>query len=121
MSAISLTSNTLSLSVSSVCKNNIKSYNFNAITYDPDFEIVFSSTTLDPDFTVKVVGNSSILKEKFKSEALEQQYKGISSVLKEELSQLEDSKKIMIKQINDLNSQKEWVDWISKYGDDISN
>ena len=26
----------------------------------------------------------------------------------------------MIKQIDDLDSQKEWVDWISKYGDDIS-
>ena len=50
----------------------------------------------------------------------EQRYKGISTVLEEELSQLEDSKKIMIKQIDDLDSQKEWVDWISKYGDDIS-
>ena len=116
----------------------------------------------------EVVGNSSILKEKFKLEVLdkktidskqilidkkkyekmikgldqqldttiqsisvnevnhmlkkidEQRYKGISTVLEEELSQLEDSKKIMIKQIDDLDSQKEWVDWISKYGDDIS-
>ena len=33
---------------------------------------------------------------------------------------MEDSKKILIKQIDDLDSQKEWVDWISKYGDDIS-
>ena len=50
----------------------------------------------------------------------EQRYKGISTVLEEELSQLEGSKKIMTKQIDDLDSQKEWVDWISKYGDDIS-
>ena len=27
---------------------------------------------------------------------------------------------MVIKQIDDLDSQKEWVDWISKYGDDIS-
>ena len=50
----------------------------------------------------------------------EQRYKGISTVLEEELSQLEDSKKILIKQIDDLDSQKEWVDWIAKYGDGIS-
>ena len=55
--AISLTSNAISVSVSSVCKNNINSYNFASYTYDPDFEIVFSSTTYDPDFTVNVVDN----------------------------------------------------------------
>jgi len=55
--AISLTSNAISVSVSSVCKNNINSYNFASYTYDPDFEIVFSSTAFDPDFTVKVVDN----------------------------------------------------------------
>ena len=47
-------------------------------------------------------------------------YKGISNVLEEELTQLEDSKKTLIKQIDDLDNQKEWVDWISKYGEDIS-
>ena len=47
-------------------------------------------------------------------------YKGISNVLEEELSQLEDSKKTLIKQIDDLDNQKEWVDWISRYGKDIS-
>ena len=55
--AISLTSNAISVSVSSVCKNNINSYNFASYTYDSDFEIVFSSTAFDPDFTVKVVDN----------------------------------------------------------------
>ena len=116
----------------------------------------------------EVVGNSSILKEKFKKEVLdkktidsnqirkdkknletttkgldqqiktiiqsisvnevnhmlkkidERKYKGISKVLEDELSQLEDSKKVIIQQIDDLDNQKEWVDWISKYGDDIS-
>ena len=116
----------------------------------------------------EVVGNSSILKEKFKKEVLEKKsidskqiskekekleqtikgidkqldttiqsisvnevnhmlkkidkkrYKGISNVLEEELTQLEDSKKTLIKQIDDLDNQKEWVDWISRYGKDIS-
>ncbi|MDC0195447.1 recombinase family protein [Candidatus Thioglobus sp.] len=116
----------------------------------------------------EVVGNSSILKEKFKKEVLdtktidskkisqdkkkfekmikgldqqidttiqsisvnwvnhelkkidEKRFSGISTVLETELSQLEDSKKILIKQIDDLDNQKEWVDWISKYGEDIS-
>ena len=40
-----------------MCKNNINSYNFTSYTYDPDFEIMFSSTVFDPDFTVKVVDN----------------------------------------------------------------
>ena len=31
-----------------------------------------------------------------------------------------DSKKVIIQQIDDLDNQKEWVDWISKYGEDIS-
>ena len=45
---------------------------------------------------------------------------GDQGLLKEELSQLEDSKKTLIKQIDDLDNQKEWVDWISRYGKDIS-
>ena len=50
----------------------------------------------------------------------EKRYKGISSVLEEELVSLEDRKKSLIQEIDDLDNQKEWVDWISKYGDDIS-
>lgn len=57
--AISLTSNAITVSVSSVCKNNIKSYNFDSFGYDPDFKIVFSSTTFDSDFTVKKISNYS--------------------------------------------------------------
>ena len=53
--AISLSSNAISVSVSSVCKNNINSYNFASYAYDPDFEIVFSSTAFNPDLIVKVV------------------------------------------------------------------
>ena len=58
--AISFTSNAISVSVSSVCKNNIKSYNFDSFGYDPDFKIVFSSTTFDSDFTVKVVDSKDL-------------------------------------------------------------
>jgi hypothetical protein len=116
----------------------------------------------------EVVGNSSILKEKFKKEVLEKKsidskqiskekekleqtikgidkqldttiqsisvnevnhmlkkidekrYKGISSVLEEELTNIEDRKKTLIQEIDDLDNQKEWVDWISRYGKDIS-
>ncbi len=116
----------------------------------------------------EVMGNSSILKEKFKKEVLEKKsidskqisqekknleksvkgideqlditiksisvnevnkmlkkidkkrYKGISTVLEEELTQLEDRKKSIVQGIDDLDKQKEWVDWISKYGEDIS-
>ena len=116
----------------------------------------------------EVVGNSSILKEKFKKEVLDKKsidskqmskeketlektikgidkqiettiqsisvnevnkmlkktedkrYKVISNLLEEELSQLEDEKKSLIQEIDDLDNQKEWVDWISRYGEDIS-
>ena len=49
----------------------------------------------------------------------EKRYKGISTVLEQELSELEDKKKSHIQEVDDLDNQKEWVDWISKYGDDI--
>ena len=116
----------------------------------------------------EVMGNSSILKEKFKKEVLEKKsldskqiskekknldksikgineqlkttiksistnivnqlqkriddkrYKVISNLLEEELIQLEDRKKSMVQEIDDLDKQKEWVDWISKYGEGIS-
>ena len=50
----------------------------------------------------------------------EKRYKGISSVLEEELTEIEDRKKSLIQEIDDLDKQKEWVDWISRYGKDIS-
>ena len=115
-----------------------------------------------------VVGNSSLLKEKFKKEILDKKfidskqinqqktnleksikgldqqlktnlesisqvevnhmlkkietkrYKVISKLLEEELVNLEDKKNSLIQEIDDLDNQKEWVEWISKYGDDIS-
>jgi hypothetical protein len=46
--------------------------------------------------------------------------KPLSKLLEEELTSLENQKKSNIQEIDDLDNQKEWVDWISKYGDDIS-
>ena len=116
----------------------------------------------------KVVGDSSLLKEKFKNEILNKKsidskqisqdkknlektikgldkqldttiqsisvnevnkmlkkidnkrYQGISKVLEEELVNLEEKKKSLVQEIDDLDNQKVWVDWISKYGDDIN-
>ena len=50
----------------------------------------------------------------------EERYRPLSKLLEEELTSLEDQKKSTIQEIDDLDNQKEWVDWISKYGDDIS-
>jgi site-specific DNA recombinase len=127
-----------------------------------------NTDTLIVDRIKEVVGNSSILKEKFKKEILnkksidskqisqdkknlersikgldqqldttiqsisinevnkmlkkidDQRYQGISTVLEEELISLEDTKKSLLQEVDDLDNQQDWVDWISKYGDDIS-
>ena len=50
----------------------------------------------------------------------DKRYKPILELLEEELIHLEDRKKSLVQEIDDLDNQKEWVDWISKYGDDIS-
>ena len=47
-------------------------------------------------------------------------YKEISTLLEEELIPLEDLKKTHLQKIDDLDNQKQWVDWIYKYSDDIS-
>jgi len=90
--AISLTSNAISVSVSSVCKNNINSYNFPSYTYDPDFEIVFSSTEFNPDFTVKVVDS-----------------KDLADIVIEDLEDLEDLADIVIEDLEDLEDLADLV------------
>jgi hypothetical protein len=50
----------------------------------------------------------------------DKRYKPILKLLEEELIHLEDRNKSLVQEIYDLDNQKEWVDWISKYGDDIS-
>ena len=49
----------------------------------------------------------------------EQRYKVISTILDQEFSELEGKKKLDIQEVDDLYNQKEWLDWISKYGNDI--
>ena len=114
-----------------------------------------------------VVGDSSILKEKFKTEVMSKKsgdskkitsekkkiekniksidkqldttiksisinevnhmlgktidvkYHEISNLLEEELIQLEDKKKSYLQEIDDLDNQKDWIDWVSKYGKDM--
>ena len=45
----------------------------------------------------------------------DQRYQGISIVLEEELISLEDTKKSLLQEVDDLDNQQDWVDWISKY------
>ena len=114
-----------------------------------------------------VIGNSSILKEKFKTEVMSKKggdskkitsekkkieksiksidkqldttiksisinevnhmlgktidvkYHEISNLLEEELIQLEDKKKSYLQEIDDLDNQKDWIDWVSKYSKDM--
>ena len=46
-------------------------------------------------------------------------YHEISNLLEEELIQLEDKKKSYLQEIDDLDNQKDWIDWVSKYGKDM--
>jgi site-specific DNA recombinase len=116
----------------------------------------------------EVMGNSSILKEKFKTDVMSKKsvdssqielekkflenkikildkqidltiksistnevnhmlkktedgiYKQIKLTLDEEKGGLEDKKSQFIKEIDELDNRKDWIDWITKYGDDIS-
>jgi len=47
-------------------------------------------------------------------------YQRIKEGLEEQLSIEEDSKKSKIKEIDDLDNQKDWIDWVTKYSRDIS-
>ncbi len=47
-------------------------------------------------------------------------YKQIKLTLDEEKGGLEDKKSQFIKEIDELDNRKDWIDWITKYGDDIS-
>lgn len=115
----------------------------------------------------KVVGNSSLLKQKFKTDILktknestrdinkqkkslegsikttdsqieltiktistnevnhqlnkvdERVYKQVKELCEIELKSLDERKKNAISEINDLDNRKDWVDWVSKYGNTI--
>ena len=40
--------------------------------------------------------------------------------LDEEKGSLEDIKSTLVAEIYELDNKKDWIDWITKYGDDIS-
>ena len=115
-----------------------------------------------------VMGNSSILKEKFKTDVMSQKsidssqidlekkmrenkikkldnqidltvksistnevnhilkktddaiYQQIKKTLDEEKASLDDAKSQFVEEINELGNKKDWIDWITRYGDDIS-
>ena len=48
-------------------------------------------------------------------------YKRVKKMLESRRIELEDKKTILIKQISDLDTKKDWIDWIGKYSDEISN
>ena len=124
--------------------------------------------TLVTEKVQEIIGNSSILKERFKEDILSKKslteksikeekrklekqvdnlnkdieslinsissneinhltkqtrtdiYQRIKEGLEEQLSIEEDSKKSKIKEIDDLDNQKDWIDWVTKYSRDIS-
>jgi hypothetical protein len=115
-----------------------------------------------------VMGNSSILKEKFKTDVMSQKsidssqidlekkmrenkikkldnqidltvksistnevnhilkktddaiYQQIKKTLDEEKASLDDAKSQFVEEINELGNKKDWIDWITRYGNDIS-
>ncbi len=46
----------------------------------------------------------------------ERVHKSVKEMLEEELGNLEDRKKGYIQEIEDLDNQKDWIDWIGKFG-----
>ena len=47
-------------------------------------------------------------------------YDKIKKIMTEEKQVIEDKKNTLIGEINDLDSRKEWLDWITKFGDDVN-
>ncbi len=50
-----------------------------------------------------------------------QVYVQVKKMLDSEMVDLEDRKSVLVKEIDDLDTQKDWVDWIGKYSDEITN
>ena len=46
-------------------------------------------------------------------------YEQIKTTLAEEKGNLEDTKSTLVAEIYELDNKKDWIDWITKYGDDI--
>ena len=70
------------------------------------------------DMTIKSISTNEVNHMLMKTE--DAIYKQIKKTLEEEKGSLEDKKSALVKEIDDLDNRKDWVDWITKYGDDIS-
>ena len=46
-------------------------------------------------------------------------YKQIKTSLGREKGKIEDTKSQFVEEINELDNRKDWIDWITRYGDDI--
>ena len=71
------------------------------------------------DTTVKAISINEVNKLLNKIEDL--RYTEIAGLLEEELVLLEDKKDSYIQEINDLDSQKKWINWVVKYGKNIND
>jgi hypothetical protein len=47
-------------------------------------------------------------------------YEKVDKILGEEKSIIEDKKAALIEEIKDLDARKDWIDWITRFGDDIN-
>jgi site-specific DNA recombinase len=70
------------------------------------------------DLTIKSISTNEVNHMLMKTE--DAVFEEIKKTLEEEKGSLEDKKSALVKEIEDLDNRKDWVDWITKYGDDIS-
>jgi len=47
-------------------------------------------------------------------------YKEIKKVLDEEKGTLEDKKATLVAEIEELDNRKDWLDWVGRYGEDMT-
>ncbi|MBT4731736.1 recombinase family protein [Candidatus Woesearchaeota archaeon] len=71
------------------------------------------------DTTVKAISINEVNKLLNKIEDL--RHTEISGLLEEELILLQDKKNSHIQEIDDLDSQKKWINWVAKYGKNIND
>lgn len=69
------------------------------------------------DLTVKSISTNEVNKMLNKTE--EKIYKQIKKTLDEEMGNLEDRSSTLEQEIVELDNRKDWINWISKYGDDV--
>ena len=70
------------------------------------------------DTTIKSISINEV--NHMLGKTIDVKYHEISNLLEEELIQLEDKKKSYLQEIDDLDNQKDWIDWVSKFGKDMN-